>query len=438
MVSYETAVDSLRNAPGCCESNAQFSYEPLVEGEGVRFPLDASSDAFDFPSGKSYFKAFRLPASALPYRIRVTSFALGEHIRNAHVFYPQIALLDEGFTVIRQSAPGDFAMRKAGLGETAAETWGLPVKIEGSVLVDNPRAKYLVVYTTEERLRSATAYATMRIVPIILPGVVTALPAGREQVLIRHSPFGLLHVEVVRAEAGTCPREADIEPQDAITDRFVGRDARLFIAAVEPTADATRFDVVVILRGAEVLGGTVAVVVVDGCLAGRKFLSGLEYIHAVQMLALYRNDPALRESDRLEFATLQAMADAGNTTAQFHVGLAHAWGRGVPASRRTSIVWLTQAAQRGFGPAMLALGMALSGPGAIRDEVQPVGRPPRTDGYTDLVTAYAWLDAASRSGERDVEIEAAFRLRELVGRMSPEELRKARAMARELSPASHR
>jgi hypothetical protein len=75
--------------------------------------------------------------------------------------------------------------------------------------------------------------------------------------------------------------------------------------------------------------------------------------------------------------------------------------------------------------------MALAGPGVILDEVKIVGEPPRTDEFTDLVTAYAWLDAASRASERDVKAEASFQLRELASRMSPEELRRAKELARE-------
>ena len=35
MVSYETARESLHGAAICCESMAQFPYDPLAEGEGA-------------------------------------------------------------------------------------------------------------------------------------------------------------------------------------------------------------------------------------------------------------------------------------------------------------------------------------------------------------------------------------------------------------------
>lgn len=195
MVTHETAVNSLGSARICCESVAQFGYSQLGESEGVSFKLDESSDAFSFPSGKSYFKAFRLPQKALPYRIKINSFALGEHIDKAHVFFPQAALLDDRFAVIRKSAPGDFSLQTVASGET----WGLPVKIEGYAVVDDPRARYLLVFTTRELMSDASPYETLRVKPVILPGVVTAIPTHKEKILIPHSPFGLLQLKITGA-----------------------------------------------------------------------------------------------------------------------------------------------------------------------------------------------------------------------------------------------
>lgn len=200
MVSYENAVDSLRSARSCCNSIEQLKYGHLTEAEGISFNLDASSEAFDFPSGKSYFKAFQVTEKVTPYHIIIISWALGEHINKAHIYYPQVALLDSNFRIVRQSAPGDFVLSKAGVGETVSETWGLPVKLEGSILVDDPSVKFVLVYTTQELMTSASPYIARQAIPIIVPGVVTAIPGPEETVFIRHSPFGLLHIEIAPLE----------------------------------------------------------------------------------------------------------------------------------------------------------------------------------------------------------------------------------------------
>ena len=80
---------------------------------------------------------------------------------------------------------------------------------------------------------------------------------------------------------------------------------------------------------------------------------------------------------------------------------------------------------------MLALGMALSGPGVILDEAVIVGNQPRTDEFTDLVLAYSWLDTASRTNEYDIKAEASFQLRELTQRMSSEEIQRGKALTQE-------
>lgn len=433
MVSYEKASESLSNSVSCCESISQFSYDPLTESEGVSFKLDESSVTFEFQSGKSYFKAFHLPQKGLPYFIKIESYALGETIQKAHIFYPQIAVLDDRFVIIQQSAPDDFTLRKVGYREVAKETGGLPVKLEGAILVDNPNAKYILIFTTQKIMSNKSPYVTRQVMPIILPGVVTAIPTGKSTEQIRHSPFGILHIEIANAETKVCPQgtEAEIEPKNAIKERFTGRDARLFIEAIEPGIDSSRYDTIIILQGAEVLGGTVAIALREGCTLGHKFLSGLEYIYAAQMLKLYRTNTDLQDSERIEAEILQAMAEAGEPTAQFHIGLIYAWGRGVAPNRKSSIEWLTRAALIGYSPAMLALGVALSGPGVILDEAVIVGKQPRTDEFTDLVVAYSWLDAASNTKEYAIKAEASFQLRELAQRMSSEEIERGKTLAQE-------
>ncbi|MFQ5598613.1 MAG: MalM family protein [Nitrospiria bacterium] len=202
MVTYRKAVDSFMDSTPCCTSMAEFRYEPLPSEEPVTFRLDENSDSFVFQSGKSYFKAFQLPEKEVPYHIQVKSFALGETIDKAHIFYPQVALLDGGFTVLKQSAPEDFVVKKAGLKETASISWGLlRLKLEGTIFVDMPNAKYLVVYTTKELMGTRTSeHMSKQIqpIPVPIPGgvLIGAVPAGVLPVDIPHSPFGWLSITI--------------------------------------------------------------------------------------------------------------------------------------------------------------------------------------------------------------------------------------------------
>lgn len=194
MVSYRKAVDAYGNSTPCCTSISEFKCEQWSSEKSKTYRIDANSDSFRFISGKSYFLSFRLPDKKIPYRIHVKSFALGETIDKAHIFYPQLALWDDGFTVLKQSSPNDFVFKKAGFEETMSSSWGLMIKFEGSMVVDMPDASYLLVYTTEELLRKTSPYVAQRTMPIIFPGLVGALPWGKEIVKIPCSPFGLIYL----------------------------------------------------------------------------------------------------------------------------------------------------------------------------------------------------------------------------------------------------
>jgi hypothetical protein len=196
-VNYEKAVNHLIQSKDCCGSMAEFNYEPLPLTEGITFKIDESSPAFVFQSGKSLFKAFQLPQVEAPYYLQVKSFGLGEQISKAHIFYPQLALLDDNFDVLKQSDLHEFSLRRGGLWETASISWtAVPIKVEGSLFVDNSRAKYVIVFTNEKMLDASSSFTTVSSIPFILPGVVGVLPAGKKTVRIPHSPFGMLHIKI--------------------------------------------------------------------------------------------------------------------------------------------------------------------------------------------------------------------------------------------------
>ena len=90
--------------------------------------------------------------------------------------------------------------------EVAKATGGLPVKLEGFILVDNPNAKYILIFTTQKLMNNKSPYITWDVMPIILPGVVTAIPTNKSTKQILHSAFGLLHIEITNAETKICPQ----------------------------------------------------------------------------------------------------------------------------------------------------------------------------------------------------------------------------------------
>lgn len=194
-----SVMEAFAAAPGCCRAVSEFRFEPLRVGETLRFDLDAGSPAFVFESGKSYFRAFALPPADRGYSVRIQSFMMGDHIDSAYLFFPRVVTLDAQHRVVRTVGPEAFELKRASYAETAAETWGLPWKLEGSLRFDarNLAERYLVVLTTDALLARSTSTETLRIMPVILPGLVTAIPTTKERVAVPHAPAGHLNVSVL-------------------------------------------------------------------------------------------------------------------------------------------------------------------------------------------------------------------------------------------------
>lgn len=193
-----------------------------------------------------------------------------------------------------------------------------------------------------------------------------------------------------------CPEGTihDVEPQDAIIARLRGKDALIFVECClerGPTAGEPDFDLVLILSGPDVMGGIVAVIAKGECPLGHKFLGLMEFIHAEEMVQLFRQHPALQRVEHLDLEVLTQLGEAGEPTAAFHVGFVKAMGWGTERDRPGSIEWLRRAAEAGYEPGMLALGMAYAGPGVLDEQLLPVGKERPRDAGTDLVQACYWL-----------------------------------------------
>jgi hypothetical protein len=197
--SYKVEMNKYRAAPVCCRSFSEFSFEELRSGESKSFDLNEESPAFVFDTGKSYFKAFRLPPSSAPYRVTVRSYILGNDLRSAYIFIPQASLLNDRYEVVRNIDFRYLRLEKAGFAETAKETWGIMRKLEGYIDVNAEKReeRFLVIYTTEKLLTAKILTSRWVVFPIIFPGIVTAVPVGKEEVLVPASPVGHLNVSVV-------------------------------------------------------------------------------------------------------------------------------------------------------------------------------------------------------------------------------------------------
>jgi hypothetical protein len=167
---------------------AEFRYEPLPAEGAVDFVIDAHSPTFEFQSGTSAFRAFRLPDGAGPYYVEVRSFLDGPpDPGRARVFYPVVAVLTDDYLVSRST-------------ELELLRFDLPV-LEGTtrpayrvtIGVDPLRTheRYLVVFTP------ARLMAGRALPPISTPD--SAAEAARFAFL-GAAPLGRLRISVRRGE----------------------------------------------------------------------------------------------------------------------------------------------------------------------------------------------------------------------------------------------
>lgn len=218
----------------------------------------------------------------------------------------------------------------------------------------------------------------------------------------------------------------EIQPSDAIRERITGPDAWIFGETLMDRWDAASVesvDAVLLMSGPDVMGGNVVFLVAGNCILGYKFVTILELIHGREIVDLYHTEQALADRKHLDETMLAELAAAGNPVAEFHVGLVAAWGRGGKGDRAMSLDWLRRSAKQGYTPAVLALGMALSGPDVIHDGVEFIGEPPPTDEFTDLVRACYWLAIAAVYSPRPIVARTADRYGEMnMAKMSDEEM----------------
>lgn len=199
-VSREAVWSAYEKAQICCDSLAQLRYERLP-GEGIKlFDIDERAQIFAFDTGRSFVLGVELPHLQPPFFVRLKSFALGNHIKNSQIFYPLVLVLDGHYETLSRRTPSpDMSLSTAGFSETAAENrWGLRLKSQWDLFIDEKAARYLVIYTDARMLASGEVRHIQRFATIILPGFVTVLPTGQvDTIQIPYSAFGRIGLEVV-------------------------------------------------------------------------------------------------------------------------------------------------------------------------------------------------------------------------------------------------
>ncbi|MFQ1900505.1 MalM family protein [Aeromonas veronii] len=237
--SRASALQQLGSATVCCTSINELQYQPLAAEQKRVVAIDGSSPAFNFPEGKSYYAAFKLPTNSGDLKITVAGLI------DKTLFNPTVLLLDSQFKPTRTIGADIITYKPARMLDGD--------RVEGVFTIDrsyvgNPNNEtYMVIYTTQATLSQTTqAMSPSK----MMAKSLSVQDYGAKDPLIPHSAWGVVKIDVEDMSAS------------ALGDNFYKPVYQEAIDANTPIVDATPNKLVVPVATAAtttaVAGATVA------------------------------------------------------------------------------------------------------------------------------------------------------------------------------------
>ncbi|MCJ8212511.1 MalM family protein [Aeromonas veronii] len=235
--SRASALQQLGSATVCCTSISELQYQPLAAEQERVIAIDGSSPAFNFPEGKSYYAAFKLPTNSGDLKVTVAGLI------DKTLFNPTVLLLDSQFKPTRTIGADIITYKPARMLDGD--------RVEGVFTIDrsyvgNPNNEtYMVIYTTQATLSQTTqAMSPSK----MMAKSLSVQDYGAKDPLIPHSAWGVVKIDVEDMSAS------------ALGDNFYKPVYQEAIDANTPIVDATPNKLVVPVATAAtaVAGATVA------------------------------------------------------------------------------------------------------------------------------------------------------------------------------------
>jgi maltose operon protein len=184
--SVEQSRDALAAAPTCCSSIDQLPFQPLEAGFTGDVLIDTQAPAYSFETGKSFFRAFALPAGGPSFEIRLYSQA------GSSVLAPNAMLLDSRMRPTRLLDADDFVyVPPTGL---KGDSLDARLRIDRSQPEHPGNERYLILYTSDAQMAGQTVLQH--------PAKAYAKAAGNEPPSIpdpvaKHSPVGVIRLVMI-------------------------------------------------------------------------------------------------------------------------------------------------------------------------------------------------------------------------------------------------
>ncbi|MFQ1732177.1 MalM family protein [Aeromonas veronii] len=183
--SRASALQQLGSATVCCTSINELQYQPLAAEQKRVVAIDGSSPVFNFPEGKSYYAAFKLPTNSGDLKITVAGLI------DKTLFNPTVLLLDSQFKPTRTIGADIITYKPARMLDGD--------RVEGVFTIDrsyvgNPNNEtYMVIYTTQATLSQTTqAMSPSK----MMAKSLSVQDYGAKDPLIPHSAWGVVKIDV--------------------------------------------------------------------------------------------------------------------------------------------------------------------------------------------------------------------------------------------------
>ncbi len=181
--SLNQAREALAVADVCCTNFSQFDFSATLPDHPKRFHFNRELPVADFGGSRSWFLAFKLPDDIdFPYELLFKSKLNGRWLHHSYLFAPSVVVLDAGFSPLRIK---DIQLCEY-MGWTQATSGAF-----GHFTIKNPQARYLVVYTSGDQLRSNTYWEQS---PTAFSTTSPVQMAASGSFQIPHGPNGEVYV----------------------------------------------------------------------------------------------------------------------------------------------------------------------------------------------------------------------------------------------------
>lgn len=147
-VDFDGGMAAYKNQNANAEIGA-LSYEGLADPSSHKFTIDQSDPLVAFPDGgKSFVKAFALPAAAVDYHLVIRSYTLVHGFTGTGLYYPLVTFLDADKKSISTTSAADLKLQWGGVGSDEPDE---PARVKIDVTITpQSQARYLVIHTEEK------------------------------------------------------------------------------------------------------------------------------------------------------------------------------------------------------------------------------------------------------------------------------------------------